>query len=81
MVSIPHALVYLGVVVFFIYFKLSSIILGIHDPFGPLENLFCAIFMGGIWDAMRRATKEPKKEEENKDLRNDIKSKDDKKRD
>ncbi|XP_067677956.1 trimeric intracellular cation channel type 1B.1-like [Haliotis asinina] len=83
LISVPHPLVYFGVVIFFIYFKLSSIILGIHDPFGPFENLFCAIFMGGIWDAMRRAvTKEPKKEEESKDMRNDvIKSKEDKKRD
>jgi len=53
--SAPHELVYFGVVGFFIYFKLSSILLGIHDPFMPFENLFCALFMGGIWDALSRA--------------------------
>ncbi|RWS27278.1 trimeric intracellular cation channel type A-like protein [Leptotrombidium deliense] len=51
-ISVPHALVYFGIVIFFVYFKLSSILLGIHDPFVPFENLFCAIFMGGIWDAL-----------------------------
>lgn len=38
---------------FFVYFKLSGILLGIHDPFAPFENLFCAMAMGGIWDALR----------------------------
>ncbi|KAK7100245.1 trimeric intracellular cation channel type 1B.1-like [Littorina saxatilis] len=83
-ISVPHPFIYFGVVIFFVYFKLSSILLGIVDPFVPLENLFCAVFMGGMWDAMRRAVKaEPVKEEE-KDgiLRNDvIKSKDEKKKD
>lgn len=80
-IAIPHPLIYFGVVLFFIYFKVSSIILGIHDPFSPFENLFCAIFMGGMWDALRKATsKEPNKEEENKDARNEVKSKDDKKK-
>lgn len=54
-ISAPHALVYFGVVIFFVYFKLSSVLLGIHDPFGPFENLFCAIFMGGVWDALSQA--------------------------
>lgn len=54
-ISAPHALVYLGIVVFLLYFKLSAMLLGIHDPFLPFENLFCAIFLGGIWDAMSRA--------------------------
>jgi len=53
-ISVPHALVYFGIVIFFVYFKLSSMLLGIHDPFLPFENLFCAIFMGGIWDALAR---------------------------
>jgi hypothetical protein len=34
--------------------QLSSILLGIHDPFLPFENLFCAIFMGGVWDSLSR---------------------------
>lgn len=51
-ISVPHSLIYFGIVIFFAYFKLSSMLLGIHDPFVPFENLFCAIFMGGIWDAL-----------------------------
>jgi len=54
LISAPHALVYFGVVIFFVYFKLSSLLLGIHDPFLPFENLFCAIFMGGVWDSLAR---------------------------
>lgn len=53
-ISAPHALVYFGIVIFFVYFKLSSMLLGIHDPFVPFENLFCALFFGGIWDALSR---------------------------
>lgn len=55
LISAPHSLVYFGIVIFFVYFKLSAILLGIHDPFAPFENLFCAVFMGGIWDALSRA--------------------------
>ncbi|KRZ68089.1 Trimeric intracellular cation channel type B-A [Trichinella papuae] len=54
-IPLPHEAVYTVVVSFFIHFKLSSFVLGIHDPFLPFENLFCAIFMGGIWDALNRA--------------------------
>ncbi|EEB19853.1 conserved hypothetical protein [Pediculus humanus corporis] len=54
LISAPHALVYFGIVIFFVYFKLSSILLGIHDPFIPFENLFCALFLGGICDALAR---------------------------
>ena len=54
LISAPHALVYFGVVIFLVYFKLSSMLLGINDPFGPFENLFCAIFFGGIWDALEQ---------------------------
>ncbi|XP_050331255.1 trimeric intracellular cation channel type 1B.1-like [Bactrocera neohumeralis] len=50
----PHALVYFGIVIFLVYFKLSSILLGTHDPFLPLENLSCAIFFGGIWDSLAK---------------------------
>ncbi|CAD6225927.1 GSCOCG00005798001-RA-CDS [Cotesia congregata] len=50
LISAPHALVYFGIVIFFIYFKLSSILLGIHDPFVPFENLICQIFFGGLMD-------------------------------
>jgi hypothetical protein len=53
-ISAPHSLVYFGVVIFLVYFKLSSVLLGINDPFGPFENLFCAMFFGGIWDALEQ---------------------------
>lgn len=54
LISAPHALVYFGIVIFFVYFKLSSIILGIHDPFIPFENLMCALFFGGVWDSLAK---------------------------
>lgn len=54
-ISAPHSLVYFGVVCFFLYFKLSSVVLGLHDPFVPFENLICVIVFGGIWDAIARA--------------------------
>lgn len=77
-ITAPHPLVYFGVVIFFVYFKLSALLLGIHDPFAPFENLFCAVFMGGMWDAMRRAvTKAETKEETDVP----VKSKEDKKND
>uniref|UniRef100_A0A0K0DLG3 Trimeric intracellular cation channel type B n=1 Tax=Angiostrongylus cantonensis TaxID=6313 RepID=A0A0K0DLG3_ANGCA len=53
-ITAPHDLVYLCVVGFFVYFKLAAILLGVTDPFAPLENLFCALFMGGIGDALHR---------------------------
>jgi len=83
MIDAPHAVIYFGVVLFFVYFRLSSLLLGIHDPFVPFENLFCAIFMGGVWDALKRAMSREKVEEDaNHQTRNDVgKSKEDKKRD
>jgi hypothetical protein len=75
----PHALIYFGVVMFLIYFKLSSLLLGIHDPFVPFENLFCAVFMGGMWDALKRAMSREKKEPDT--TKNDIKRKEEKKND
>ncbi|VDO73023.1 unnamed protein product [Heligmosomoides polygyrus] len=54
-VTAPHDLVYLCVVGFFVYFKLSALLLGVNDPFAPVENLFCAVFMGGICDALHKA--------------------------
>lgn len=41
-------------VLFFVYFKLSSVLLHVQDPLAPCENLLCAVFMGGIWDALSR---------------------------
>ena len=33
LISAPHALVYFGIVIFLVYFKLSSLLLGIHGEF------------------------------------------------
>ena len=76
-IDAPHVLIYFGLVIFFVYFRLSSILLGIHDPFVPFENLFCAVFMGGMWDALKRAVSREKKPEENANSKNHVKSKDD----
>ncbi|XKL59408.1 hypothetical protein PGB90_000424 [Kerria lacca] len=54
LISAPHALVYFGIVIFFVYFKLSSLLLGIHDPFIPFENLFCAFLFGGVFDSLSK---------------------------
>lgn len=36
------------------WLQLSSILLGIHDPFVPFENLLCALLFGGIWDSLAK---------------------------
>jgi len=54
-INLPHEITYLGLVVFFVYFKLNAIILNVSDPLAPIENLLSAILMGGIWDALSRA--------------------------
>ncbi|XP_026741616.1 trimeric intracellular cation channel type 1B.1 [Trichoplusia ni] len=69
LISAPHALVYFGIVIFFVYFKLSSILLGIHDPFVPFENLFCALFFGGIWDSLAKLLGKGQPKEETKDAK------------
>lgn len=69
LISAPHALVYFGIVIFFVYFKLSSILLGIHDPFVPFENLFCALFLGGIWDSLAKLLGKGQPKEETKDTK------------
>lgn len=69
-ISAPHALVYFGIVIFLVYFKLSSILLGIHDPFVPFENLICALFFGGIWDSLAKIfSRGQVKEGETKDIK------------
>jgi hypothetical protein len=35
------------------FLKLSSLLLGITDPFVPFENLFCAVVMGGLFDVIQ----------------------------
>lgn len=63
-ISVPHALVYFGIVIFFVYFKLSAMLLGIHDPFIPFENLFSALFFGGIWDALAHVISNARKSDD-----------------
>lgn len=69
LISAPHALVYLGIVIFLVYFKLSSILLGIHDPFVPFENLFCALFMGGVWDSLAKILGRGQNKDETKEVK------------
>ncbi|CAB3405638.1 unnamed protein product [Caenorhabditis bovis] len=59
-VTAPHDLVYLCVVGFFVYFKLAALLLGVQDALSPIENLFCAVFMGGMFDAFGKAIKATK---------------------
>lgn len=39
---------------FLLYFKLAYLLFHVSEPFAPFENLFCAVAMGGIWDALSR---------------------------
>ena len=85
LIDVPHQLLYLGVVAFFVLFRLSNLLFDMGDPFVPLVNLFCAIFMGGIWDAMKRAMSKEKQDENAhvNHLHNDMgtKTKEEKKKD
>jgi hypothetical protein len=36
-----------------VFLQLSSLLLGITDPFVPFENLFCAVVMGGLFDVIQ----------------------------
>ncbi|XP_052871792.1 trimeric intracellular cation channel type 1B.1 [Anopheles cruzii] len=69
LISAPHALVYFGIVIFLVYFKLSSILLGIHDPFVPFENLSCALLFGGIWDSLAKILGRGQAKEDTKDAK------------
>ncbi|GMR39621.1 hypothetical protein PMAYCL1PPCAC_09816, partial [Pristionchus mayeri] len=55
LINAPHDLVYLGMLGFLLYFKLAYLLFHVSEPFAPFENLFCAVAMGGIWDALSRA--------------------------
>jgi len=39
----------------FIFFRLLYLLVGVHNPFLLFERFVCAIFFGGIFDAIRRA--------------------------
>ena len=51
-IGLPHDIVFLAVVGFSVYFKLSSLLLGIHDPLAPIESIVCTLFFGGLWEAL-----------------------------
>lgn len=53
---VPFAIVYFGVVLFLVYFDIAAQVIGTHDPFAPFENIVCAVFFGGLVDALRRLT-------------------------
>lgn len=53
--DVSHHHLYLGVVGMFIFFRLLYLLVGIHNPFLLFERFLCAIFFGGIFDAIRRA--------------------------
>jgi trimeric intracellular cation channel len=57
-IDLPLELVYLVVIVFFAFVRLLSLLFGV-DIFAPFENLFCSVFMGGVMDALKRATEKP----------------------
>jgi hypothetical protein len=48
---VPHPLIYPGVFLFFLYFRVSTILLGARDPFVPFENLLSVVFKGGFEDS------------------------------
>jgi len=52
-ISAPHSLVFFCVAMFFVYFKVSSVLLSLDDPFVPFENLFCFLLFGGTSDALQ----------------------------
>jgi len=79
-ITTPFPIVYFCIAVFFIYFRLMSAILGIHDPFLPFENLFCSIFMGGMFDALKKAVSREKPTEDGVNS-NGIKNREEKKND
>jgi len=53
--DVSHHHLYLGIVGMFIFFRLLYLLVGVHNPFLLLERFLCAIFFGGIIDAIRRA--------------------------
>jgi len=55
MIDVSHHHLYLGIVGMFIFFRLLYLVVGVHNPFLMFERLFCAVFFGGIFDAIRRA--------------------------
>lgn len=59
-----HHVLYLYVIVFFLIFRLIYIVVDIRNPFLHFENVFCALFLGGIVDALKKAMSRESKPEE-----------------
>jgi len=55
LITIGSNLDFLIAMGFLIYFRIIILLLGIHDPYAPFENIICGIFFGGLVDAARNA--------------------------
>jgi len=65
-IDLHHHVLYLAIVGCFIFTRILYLLVGIHDPFHPFENLFCGFFFGGVVDALKHAVvREKPKTEEN----------------
>jgi len=53
--DVSHHHLYLAIISMFIIFRLLYLLVGVHNPFTLLERFVCALFFGGIFDAVRRA--------------------------
>jgi len=64
-IDLHSQVLYLVVVACFIFFRILYLVVGIHDPFHPFENLFCGVFFGGVVDAFKKVVirEKPKTEE------------------
>lgn len=49
--------------------KVNWMFLFVSDPFGPFENLFCALVFGGVWDSVAKLFGRGQVKEENKDAK------------
>jgi trimeric intracellular cation channel len=94
---VPRSMLYLSVVVLLVFVKIISIFYHKFDPFLPFENLFSALFFGGLLDAFKKAgnnqqqqansgsgrhnDRESSYDPSGKSNENDGKSKDNKKKD
>lgn len=58
-INVPRNLLYLSIVIFFVYVKIISLFFKAFDPFVPFENLFSAVFFGGLLDAFKKANLNP----------------------
>ncbi|VDL89045.1 unnamed protein product [Schistocephalus solidus] len=55
MIPLPSNQIFLAVVSVLVYLRVAMLVLGVKDPFAPIQNLTCTIFFGGIVDALKTA--------------------------